>query len=108
MREPEPGIVPKLLLTELIQRPAERWMLTVLDLGPVRRAASPVRPVPMLGGHPHQAGVAKQVRTNLALFEVGEKIPSTRLANSLARLVLRIDSGSLRISSPSLTGISKA
>ena len=46
---------------------------------------------------PHQAGMPEQVRPDLALLEVARKMPSTRRASSRARLVLRIDSGSLRM-----------
>ena len=49
--------------------------LRVLDLDPVRRSAGPVATVFAPRYQPlkaHQAGVPEQVRTNLALLEVGE------------------------------------
>ncbi len=62
-------------------------MLPVLDLDPVPEPAAAISAVAMLGDHPfqpHQAGVAEQVRADLALLEVARKMPSTRRARSRA------------------------
>ena len=62
-------------LTGLILNPAER-KLAVLDLDPMRRSSGAIGPVAMHGDHalqPHQAGMPKQVRADLALFEVGQE-----------------------------------
>jgi hypothetical protein len=51
-------------------------MLSVLDLDPVRRSASTVRPVFVLRYQTlqaHQAGVVEQVGAYLALFEVSQE-----------------------------------
>ena len=57
---------------------------------------------------PHQAGVPEQVRADLALLERRKVDAVDPPRQQPARLVLRIDSGSLRRSSPSLTSMSKA
>ena len=57
---------------------------------------------------PHAAGGPKQVGADLALFEWRDEDASGRRASSRARLVLRIDSGRPRKSSPSSARISKA
>src|SRR5436190_23227725 len=59
-------------LAPSIHHPCERRMLPVLDLDPMRRPAGTIRPVFQLRHQtlqPHQAGVAEQLRTDLALFE---------------------------------------
>jgi len=58
--------------SDLIKRPAERWMLPVLVLDPVRRSTRTIRPVAVFRDQPfkpHQAGMPEQVGTNLALLE---------------------------------------
>ena len=58
--------------TELILHPAERRMLPVLDLDPAIGPAAAIGALAVLGDHalqPQQAGVPKQVRPDLALFE---------------------------------------
>ena len=99
------------LFQNAILNPAERGMLPVLDFDPAIEPADAIDAVAVLGDHPfqpHQAGVAKQIRADLTLLEVRRWMPSTRRARSRARLVLLIESGSLRRSSPSLTNMSKA
>ena len=96
---------------ELILHPAERRMLPVLDLDPVPEPAAAVGALAVLGDHAlqsEQAGMPEQIGSDLALLEVGQEDAVTRRASSRARLALRIDSGSLRRSSPSLTRMSKA
>ena len=98
-------------ISELILNPAERGMLPVLDLDPAIVPAAAVAALAVLGDHtlqPHQAGVPEQVLANLALFEVGQEYAVDAAREEPARLDLRIDSGSLRTSSPSLTRMSKA
>ena len=63
-------------VSERILNPAERGMLLVLDLDPVPEPAAAISALAMLGDHPsqsHQAGVAKQVRADLALREIGKE-----------------------------------
>jgi hypothetical protein len=52
--------------------------------------------------------VPEQVRADLALLEVGQEYAVDAARQQRARLALRIDSGSLRRSSPSLTRMSNA
>ena len=62
-------------LAELIPHAGERRMLPVLDLDPVPEPAGAIEAVAMLRDQPfetHQAGLAEQVRSDLALLEVGE------------------------------------
>jgi hypothetical protein len=84
-------------------------MLPALDLDPVSEPAAAIsrdawRPsLPVPAGRRAGTGPARSrpARTSLS------GMASTRRASSRARLVLRIDSGSLRRSSPSLTSMSK-
>ena len=62
----------------------------------------------MLRDQPHQAGVAEQVGTDLAFIEVAQEDYVDAAWRGRDRFVLRIDSGSLRRSSPSLTRMSKS
>jgi hypothetical protein len=72
---------------ELIQHAAERRMLAVLDLDPVRRPARAIRPVLELRHQslqPHHASMPEQVRADLALFEVGQEDASlTRISKRI-------------------------
>ena len=66
------GIATPTCALELIHHPAERRMAPVLHLDPAVKPAATVGAVPMLRHQPlqaHQAGVPKQVRPDLALFE---------------------------------------
>jgi hypothetical protein len=58
----------------------------------------------MLRDQPHRAGVAEQVGTDLAFIEVAQEDYVDAAWRRRDRFVLRIDSGSLRRSLPSLTG----
>ena len=58
--------------SKLIHHPAERRMAPVLHFDPAVEPAATVRALAVLGDQPlqpHQAGVAKQVRADLALLE---------------------------------------
>ena len=58
--------------SKLIHHPPERRMLPVLDLDPSIETTAAVGAVTVLRDEPfeaHQAGMAKQVRPDLALFE---------------------------------------
>ena len=62
--------------TELILHPAERRVLPILDLDPAIGPTTAISALAVLGDQalqPHQAGMAKQVRTDLALLEVGQE-----------------------------------
>ena len=62
----------------------------------------------MLRDQPHQTGVPEQVGTDLAFIEVAQEDYVDAAWRRRDRFVLRIDSGSLRRSSPSLTRMSKS
>ena len=97
--------------TKLILHAAVGGVGSVLDLDPVRRSTGAIWAIAVLGNQAlqsHQASVTKQVRTDLPCSKSLRKMPPTRRARRRERLALRIDSGSLRTSSPSLTRISKA
>ena len=85
-------------------------MFPILDFDPVPEPAAAIDALAVLRDHalqPHQAGVAEQVRADLALLE-RPGMPSTRRANSRASWSCAFYSGSLRRSSPSLSEMSKA
>jgi hypothetical protein len=80
-------------------------MLPVLDLDPVWRSAGAIAAVLEVRDQvlpAHQAGVTEQVRTDLALFEIAQEDAVDAACQQTGRFALRIDSGSLRTSSPSL------
>ena len=61
---------------ELILHPAERWVLPVLDLDPAIGPTTAISAVAVLGDQAlqaQQAGMAEQVRANLALLEVAQE-----------------------------------
>ena len=61
---------------ELLHHPAERRVLPVLDLDPAIGPPAAIGALAMFRHQPlqpHQAGVAEQVRPDLALFEVGQE-----------------------------------
>jgi hypothetical protein len=85
-------------------------MLPVLDLDPMLRPTSLIKPIAMPAHQALQAHLARgdeQVRPDFPLFEIASEDPIRR-ASSRARLALRIESGSFRKSSPSIASMSKA
>lgn len=65
-------VAPGISIHDLLRRP----MLTVLDLDPVRRSTAAVSAIGALRHHSLEAkfaGLAEQVRADLALFKVGDE-----------------------------------
>jgi hypothetical protein len=85
-------------------------MLAVLDLQPVRRPArliGPVAPLDTKPSRPILHAAREQIRPDLAMLERRNEDVGRR-ANRRPRLVLRIDNGRPRKSSPSSARMSKA
>jgi hypothetical protein len=83
-------------------------MLPVLHLDPAIEPAAAVAVLADQALQPHPAGMPEQIGTDPALLE-WRRVDAVRPpCRNLARLVMRIDSGNFRRSSPSATRQSKA